>query len=525
MSEPPSRQTDNRHADRRRVEVMDTTLRDGEQTPEVAYTPEEKLQLARALLADVGVDRIEIAGTRVSEGEREAARKICRWAKRAGMLRRIEMLGYCDGNKSVDWLHETGGRVLNLLVKGSEHHCATQLRMAPEQHRKKVAETLVYARKRRVRTNVYLEDWSSGVVDSPDYVFAMLRALGEHRVDRVFLADTLGTQAPRDVRRGIDLMVASFPDVHFEYHCHNDYGFSTANVLAAVETGARGVHTSVNGLGERAGNARLSESVAALHDHGPFITGVNESRLVGVSRLVEIFSGKEVATNTPIVGQDVFTQTAGIHADGDAKGDLYESRLVPARFGRKRRYALGKLSGKASLDQNLAQLGIELEEKERDLVLARIVSLGDKKHTVVPEDLRFIIADVLKTPREHLLRIEHYDVSVGSDRSPEASVELAFRGDTVSAKASGDGGYDAFMNALKKAARKFGLVVPKLQDFRVRIPPGGRTSALVETLITWQGRPGEESFSTLAVDSDQLAAAVIATEKMLNVVAARSQET
>ncbi len=510
---------------RRHIEVMDTTLRDGEQTPEIAYTPEEKLQLARTLLADVGVDRIEIAGTRVSEGEREAARKICRWAKRAGMLRRIEMLGYCDGTKSVDWLHETGGRVLNLLVKGSEHHCTTQLRMSPEQHRKKVAETLVYARKRRVRTNVYLEDWSSGVVDSPDYVFALLRALGEHRVDRAFLADTLGIQAPRDVARGIDLMVASFPDVHFEYHCHNDYGLSTANVLAAVGAGARGVHTSVNGLGERAGNARLSEAVAALHDHGPYETNVNESRLVGVSRLVEIFSGKEVAANTPIVGRDVFTQTAGIHADGDAKGDLYESRLVPVRFGRRRRYALGKLSGKASLDQNLAQLGIELDDKERDLVLQRIVELGDKKHTVVPEDLRFIIADVLKTPREHLVQVERYDVAVASDRLPEATVEVAYQGERASARASGDGGYDAFMNALKKAVKRFGLEVPRLQDFRVRIPPGGRTSALVETLITWRGEAGEDAFSTIGVDSDQLAAAVIATEKMLNAVAARSQES
>lgn len=514
MSEPLKRQ----------IELMDTTLRDGEQTPEIAYTPEEKLQLARSLLVDVGVDRIEVAGTRVSEGEREAARKICRFAKRAGMLRRVEMLGYCDGTKSVDWLHETGGRVLNLLAKGSEHHCTTQLRMSPEQHRKKVAETLSYARKRRVRTNVYLEDWSNGIVDRPEYVFAMLRTLSELRVDRVFLADTLGIQAPRDVRRGVELMVASFPDVHFEYHCHNDYGLSTANVLAAVAAGARGIHTSVNGLGERAGNARLSEAVAVLHDHGPYVTGVNESRLVGVSRLVENFSGKEVAANTPIVGRDVFTQTAGIHADGDAKGNLYESRLVPSRFGRKRRYALGKLSGKASLDQNLSQLGIELEEKERDLVLQRIVELGDKKHTVVPEDLRFIIADVLKTPRENLMRIERYEVAVASDRPPRAAVELAYRGETVSTEASGDGGYDAFMNALKKAAKRFGLDVPRLQDFRVRIPPGGRTSALVETLITWRAEAGEESFSTLAVDSDQLAAAVIATEKMLNVVAARSQE-
>jgi D-citramalate synthase len=506
---------------RRRIQVMDTTLRDGEQTPEISYTPEEKLQLAKVLLDDVGVDRIEIAGTRVSEGEREAARRICQWARRAGWLPRIEMLGYCDGQLSVDWLLATGGRALNLLVKGSERHCTGQLRMTPEQHRRRVAETVEYAQKKRVVVNAYLEDWSNGVKDSPDYVFAMTKLLVELGVARVYLADTLGIQSPRDVTRGVDLMTATWPDVHFEFHCHNDYGLSAANCLAAVDAGARGVHTSVNGLGERAGNARLAEAVAVLHDHGGYRTGVHEERLVGVSRLVELASGKEVAANTPIVGGDVFTQTAGIHADGDAKGDLYESRLAPARFGRKRRYALGKLSGKASLAQNLAQLGIELADDARDQVLQRIVELGDKKHTVQPEDLRFIIADVLKTPKDQLVRVTQYRVSVGSDTLPKAELTLAYRGRTAHAAATGDGGYDAFMNAAKKAVKRFGLEIPQLHDFRVRIPPGGRTSALVETLITWRGEGGEENWSTLGVDSDQLAAAVMATEKMLSEVAAR----
>ena len=435
------------------------------------------------------------------------------------------MLGYVDGTQSVDWIVETGGKALNLLTKGSERHCLGQLRMPPEQHRKRVADVLAYARKRRVRVNVYLEDWSQGVKDSPDYVFAMMRTLGESHVERVYLADTLGVQSPKDTARCVDLMVASWPDVHFEFHGHNDYGLATANCLAALEAGARGVHTSVNGLGERAGNTRLAELVAAVHDHGPWRTGVNEKRLAAVSRAVEIATGKEVAANAPIVGADVFTQTAGIHADGDAKGDLYESRLAPVRFGRERRYALGKLSGKASLDQNLAKLGIELAPEARDQVLARVVELGDKKHVVMPEDLRFIIADVLKTPRELLLRISDYEVTVnrGGDAPPTARLTLAHGKQRASASATGDGGYDAFMNALKVAARKLSLELPRLHDYRVRIPPGGRTSALVETIITWRGEEGAENWSTMGVDSDQLAAAVIATEKMLNEVAARRE--
>jgi D-citramalate synthase len=285
-------------------------------------------------------------------------------------------------------------------------------------------------------------------------------------------------------------------------------------------------------MGERAGNTSLAEVVAAIHDHSDARTAVREDRLSALSSMVETFSGKEVAANTPIVGRDVYTQTAGIHADGDAKGDLYGTRLAPSRFGGARRYALGKLSGKASLDHNLAAMGIALPDSDRDRVLDRIVELGDKKHIVTPDDLPYLIADVLKRPGDQLVKIESYRVDVASDGAPQAQVAIAYKGVVEKASSSGDGGYDAFMNALKKAAKQLGIEVPILADYRVRIPPGGRTGALVETTITWsieaaksttaatRRRPGE-TFSTLGVDSDQLAAAIIATEKMLNAVVTR----
>ena len=156
--------------DRRHVAIMDTTLRDGEQTPNVSYTPAEKLQLARMLLVDCEIDRIEMASTRVSAGELEAAQTITKWARKARLIQRIEMLGYTDGKKSVDWICNAGGKVLNLLTKGSEKHCTQQLGLTPEQHREKISETIRYARRKRLTVNVYLEDWSSGVRDSFDYV-------------------------------------------------------------------------------------------------------------------------------------------------------------------------------------------------------------------------------------------------------------------------------------------------------------------------------------------------------------------
>jgi D-citramalate synthase len=498
---------------------MDTTLRDGEQTPGIAYTPSEKLHVARMLLTDVAVDRIEIASARVSHGEMEAARRIIEWAREAGAIDRVEMLGFCDGEPSVDWILAVGGRAMNLLVKGSEHHCRKQLQMTPEEHIERITRTVRYAREKDLRVQAYLEDWSNGVRDGFEYVSAMVEALTDLDVRRIHLADTLGVLAPDEVRHLVSVMTVTWPGVEFEFHGHNDYGLATANAIAAIQAGACGIHTSVNGLGERAGNTSLAEIVAAIADHTTCTTGVNESRLAAISSLVETFSGKHVSANAPILGNDVFTQTAGIHADGDAKGDLYATRLAPQRFGRERRYALGKLSGKASLDHNLRRLGIELSDTNRKKVLDRIIELGDKKHTVVPEDLLMIIADVLKTPAEHVVRIERYGINVASDGPPQAEVVVSFQGRTAEASGTGDGGYDAFMQALKEAMQQHDIVVPRLADYRVRIPPGGRTEALVETLISWGGDGEGATFSTLGVDSDQTAAAVIATEKMLNIVA------
>lgn len=501
------------------ISIMDTTLRDGEQTPGIAYTPSEKLHVARMLLNDVGVDRIEIVSARASQGELDGAQRVTAWAGEAGLIGRVEMLGFCDVDRSVEWIRNAGGRVINLLTKGSERHCREQLGMNPKQHVQRIVDTVNYARERDVRVNVYLEDWSNGIRHGFDYVRRLVDALQGLDVERVLLADTLGILSPDDVRRFVSLMTVTWPNRTFDFHGHNDYGLATANAIAAIQSGAAGIHTSVNGLGERAGNTSLAEIVTAIADHTEFRTNINESRLAAVSELVETFSGKNISANTPILGADVFTQTAGIHADGDAKGDLYATRLAPQRFGRERRYALGKLSGKASLDHNLSQLGIKLSDANRKKVLDRIIELGDKKHTVVPEDLLMIIADVLKTPAEHLVRIKRYKIDVASDKPPRASVSVSFKGRTSEASGTGDGGYDAFMKALAEAVSPHGIDMPQLADYRVRIPPGGRTEALVETLIQWSDSSNGRRFSTVGVDTDQTAAAVIATEKMLNIVA------
>jgi D-citramalate synthase len=346
----------------RRVQLMDTTLRDGEQTPDVAFSLEEKLLITEQLLEQVGVDRVEICSARVSPAEQRTAARIAEWADARGRTSQIEALAFVDGASSVEWLRSAGVLRMNLLVKGSELHCRLQLRVTPEQHRSRIRETLAAAERAGVQlSGVYLEDWSRGCRESPAYVAALLETLQALGVPRIYLADTLGVLGPPEVLREVRRVRRDFPGLACEFHAHDDYGLATANCLAAVRAGASGLHTTVNGLGERAGNACLAQVAVALKDHAGCSTGVDEARLMELSRRVAQASGLAVAHNAPLLGPSVFTQTAGIHADGDAKASLYCSRLAAERFTRRREYALGKLSGKASLSHHLRELGLDLD--------------------------------------------------------------------------------------------------------------------------------------------------------------------
>ncbi len=495
-----------------KIALMDTTLRDGEQTHGVSIPGHEKLIVAKRLLAEVKVDRIEVASCRVSEGERESLARIMDWANKEGYGDQVEVLSFVDHKASVDWLKSAGCRRMNLLTKGSLHHCTNQLRKTLKEHLADIRQTLDYAVEQGVTSCIYLEDWSNGQMHSPEYVWEMLDEITQWPFERIHLCDTLGILSPDHVAEYHAQICSRYPDSIFEFHGHNDYGLATANALAAVKNGALGLHVTVNGLGERAGNTPLAEIVPVLCDHSDFATSVDETKLQDISRLVEAFSGKRVSANSPIIGTDVYTQTAGIHADGDKKGNLYESRLTPKRFARDRVYALGKLSGRSNLDFNLDKLGLNLTPEQRKEVLARVVELGDQKKVVTTEDLPFIIADLFSTPEDQPFKIEGFVVTTTLQMMPSANVRVNLAGEHYEAVAYGNGGYDAFMNALKEIAPKMGVDIPKLIDYEVHIPPGGRTNALVETTITWEG-----GIKTRAVSSDQTIAAVRATERMINI--------
>lgn len=496
---------------------MDTTLRDGEQTSGVSFAGQEKVSIARLLLEELKVDRIEVASARVSEGEFKSIRKVAQWAKNRGYLDKIEVLGFIDGTASVDWIINTGCRVMNLLCKGSLRHCLEQLRKTPEEHLEDIKQVISYAQRKGVDVNLYLEDWSNGMRHSEEYVYLIMDNLKDLPIRRFMLPDTLGILTPDETADFCARMIRRYPDIHFDFHAHNDYDLAVANVFEAVKAGVKGVHVTVNGLGERAGNAPLSSVIAVIEDHLKMKTNVREKSIYHVSKIVESYSGIRIPANKPVIGDNVFTQVAGVHADGDKKNNLYFNDLLPERFGRSREYALGKTSGKANIMKNLEALGIDLDEETTKKVTARIIELGDKKEIVTPDELPYIISDILKNGTENqVIQLLNYSLTLTNGLRPTATVKIAIKGEVYEQTAAGDGQYHAFSKAMYKIYRSLNKPIPELLDYMVVIPPGGKTNAYVQTIITW--RFEGKVFKTRGLDVDQTAAAIKATMKMLNMI-------
>jgi len=504
-------------ASKRHLEIMDTTLRDGEQTSGVSFTASEKLTLAKLLLEELKVDRIEVASARVSEGELDAVKQITSWAKKEKHLDRIEVLTFVDGGVSLEWMKKAGAKVQNLLTKGSLNHLTHQLKKTPRQHFNAIKRVVEQAKKQRITTNVYLEDWSNGMRNSKEYVFEFLDFLSKQPVKRVLLPDTLGILTYKETYGFISEIREKYPKMHIDFHGHNDYDLGVANIMEAIKAGCDGLHFTVNGMGERAGNAPMASAIAVINDFLPEVkVSVKEKSLYKVSKLVSAFTGVGIPSNKPIVGDNVFTQTAGIHADGDSKNNLYFSNLMPERFGRKRKYALGKMSGKANIQKNLQELGLTLNDEDLRKVTARIIDLGDKKERVTKEDLPYIISDVLDSDYKQKVFVQSYVLTHAKGLQPSTTLSLEIKGKVYEENASGDGQYDAFMNALRKIYTSQKLELPVLTDYAVRIPPGSNSDALCETVITWD-QNGKE-FITRGLDSDQTVSAIKATEKMLNII-------
>lgn len=491
------------------IEVMDTTLRDGEQTPGVNYTADEKLIIAEAMLRS-GIDAVEVGSALISEGEAEAVRRITEWARSHDAVNKIEVLGFVDGTRSADWIKQNGCRTLNLLTKGSEHHCRVQLKKSPEQHLQDIERTVSYAHKNGLTVNVYLEDWSQGMRNSEDYVMALTAGLSKLPIKRVMLCDTLGVLTPDETEAYVGKMHERF-NLKFDFHGHNDYGLAVANSVWAVRAGAGRIHVAMNGLGERAGNTNLATLVVAARDLYGFNSNLNERALAMLSDLVAGISGVEPAANAPIVGRISAIQGCGVHADGDKKGKLYQNRLDPTRFGRKRSYDLGKTAGLASIEHNCKELGIEITPEQQRALLVKVKELGDQKVTVTQADIILLLHDIFSA-KENGVKLLDYQYTLKKGAPPKVTLQLARNDRRLAAQSEGDGQYDAFIKALRSVFPE----LPELADYRIGISRKGTSGALTEATITW--RTDGRLFTTRAVDTDQLVAAMNATMRMVNYI-------
>ncbi len=493
------------------MKIFDTTLRDGEQTNNVCFSPKEKLIIAENLLNNLCVDYIEIGSCRVSKNEQESISLISDYALKNGFIDRISVLSFTDYNKSIDSILGTPCRKINLLTKGSRKHCEIQLKKKLSEHIADIEKTLEYAEKNNIQYSVYLEDWSRGIQDDFEYVNEITQFLSTTNVKSIILCDTLGILNPWKTSELVEKMQNVFPTINFDFHCHNDYGLAVANSLYAAMSGIKCIHGTINGIGERAGNTNLIDFVVAARDHLNFNINIKEDKFHNISSLVERFSGKKIGHNAPIVGRDVFTQTAGIHADGDNKGNLYKSKLSPDRFNRTTEYSLGKMSGKSNLEIHLKNMGILLTDDQKALVLQKIIEISDSKNIITSYDLPFIISDVVGTGNEPEFKVLECIITSSTNLLPVANVKIMYKNKEYFMNSSGNGGYDAFMNCLKKIAQNCDIIIPKLIDFEVSIPQGGQTNALVETVIIW-----ENNVKTIGISSDQIMSSIKATEKAIN---------
>lgn len=525
------------------IEILDSTTREGEQVVGVHFNKIQKEQIVFSLF-NSGVDYIELTSVNHKNlEETEIAKAIFFKARQENLESKIEILGFLDNGLSIEWINKVGGRVINLLTKGSEFHCRQQLSQTPEEHWEKIKEEVLLAKEKGLIVNLYLEDWSGGFLDyienNNQYIKQMIQKVSSLPINRLMFADTRGVLftelAEKFLKESIEWARQKNDQLKYDFHCHNDICCALHNSLKACEAGIDRVHVTVNGLGERAGNTRLEEFVVLCHDQTKFTTNFKIEKLDSVCQLVANCSGRRIPPNTPIVGSIVNSNKAGVHTHGDRKSmgqvqvKMYGNpNIFPERFGRDPKKIidapLGKLAGKASVKENLDKLGVKLPEVDENVLIDKIMEevrvLSSRKgQDLTLGDFLFILSRVLK--QQNIIVFKIIDVTLVSqkERTALASAVVEYKGAKFEIFGQGNGGIDAFMNALRVwQSQNQNFVIPTIYDYLVDIPEGGKSSAVTKATIFWQSENSKPSyFQTIGIDSDQGMAAIKAISDALNI--------
>ena len=452
------------------IRFLDTTLRDGEQTPGVALSTEEKLLIAQRL-DDLGISTIEAGSAITSAGERESIKAITAEGLNA------EICSYCRIMKpDVDYALECDVDSIHLVVPVSDLHINVKLRKDRDTVRRMAMDVTEYAKDHGLIVELSGEDASRADLD-------FLKSLYTNGIDagadRVCFCDTVGLLVPEKTGT-IFKDLSSSLNVPVAIHCHDDFGLAVSNTLSALTNGAQEAHMTINGIGERAGNTSFEEVIMALEWLYRYNTGIKCDEIYKVSRLVSRLTGIAVAVNKSLVGANAFTHEAGIHVHGlIADTSTYEP-MKPEIIGRQRKVVLGKHAGKSSVTLALKELGLEADASQLNEIVSRVKELGDHGKKITDSDLQSIAETVLEIYRESKVNLEEFTVVSGNKITPTASVKLRLNGDDVVEAGIGDGPVDAAINAIKKAIA--GVADIQLEEYHVDAITGG-TDALVEVIV------------------------------------------
>ncbi|MDO4693308.1 MAG: 2-isopropylmalate synthase [Eikenella sp.] len=440
-----------------RVIIFDTTLRDGEQSPGAAMTKEEKIRVARQL-EKLGVDVIEAGFAAASPGDFEAVNEIAKTITRStvcSLSRAVES----DIRKAGEAVAPAPKKRIHTFIATSPIHMEHKLKMKPKQVLDAAVKAVKIAREYTDDVEFSCED---ALRSDVNFLAEICTAVIEAGATTINIPDTVGYSIPHKTEAFFRELIAKTPNsgkVVWSAHCHNDLGLAVANSLAAVQGGARQVECTINGLGERAGNASLEEIVMALkvrHDVFGLETGIDTTQIVPASKLVSTVTGYPVQPNKAIVGANAFAHESGIHQDGVLKHrETYEIMSAESVGWSANRLTLGKLSGRNAFKTKLAELGIELGSEEAlNAAFARFKELADKKREIFDEDLHALVSDemVSLSQQEHYKFISQH-ITTETGEAPQAEVVFSMHGEEKHAHATGSGPVDAIFKAIESVAQ------------------------------------------------------------------------
>jgi D-citramalate synthase len=453
-----------------KIRFLDTTLRDGEQTPGVSLDMDEKLAIAQRLDA-LGVQVIEAGSAITSEGERKSMKAVADSGLCAEVCSFVRVR-----TADVDLALECDVDSVHLVVPVSDLHIESKLKSDRRTVIQKAVQVTEYAKDHGLVVELSGEDASRADLD---FLTSLYIAGIEAGADRLCFCDTVGVLIPEvtvNIFRKLSHLGAPI-----SIHCHNDFGMATANTVAALRGGASQAHVTVNGIGERAGNASLEEVVMTLESLYKIKTGIKCEDLYQLSRLVSRMTGILVAPNKALVGENAFTHEAGIHVHGLLADTSTYEPLHPEQVGRKRRIVLGKHAGRASVELALKEFGIAVSDDQLAQIVQRVKELGDKGKRVSDADLQTIAEIVLSIQKEPKVRLSELTVVSGNTVTPTASVKLQLNGQEKVEAGTGVGPVDAAVNAVKRALS--GVADVRLEEYHVDAITGG-TNALVEVWVT-----------------------------------------